>query len=55
LVAILGITLTGIIVSTAIEAAKIVVETNTAIQAFKQTVKECAKQRVARREKPPSD
>jgi hypothetical protein len=54
-IAILGIMLTGIIVATAIEAAKIVIENNTSIQAFKQTVKESAKQRAARREKPPSD
>jgi hypothetical protein len=48
LVAILGIVLTGIIVTMAIEAAKIVVESNTSIQEFKQAVKESANQRVAR-------
>ncbi len=54
IVAILGITLTGIIVATAIEAAKIVVENNTSIQEFKQTVKESTNRRVAGREKPSS-
>jgi hypothetical protein len=47
LVAILGIVLTGIIVAMAIEAAKIVVESNTSIQEFKQSVKESTKRRVA--------
>ncbi len=47
LVAILGITLTGIIVAMAIEAAKIVVESNTSIQEFKQSVRESAKKRAA--------
>jgi len=51
LAALLGITLTGIIVATAIEAAKIVIENDTSIQEFKQKVKESAKHRVARREK----
>ncbi len=46
-VAILGIVLTGIIVTMAIEAAKIVVENNTSIQEFKQSVKESTKRRVA--------
>jgi type VI protein secretion system component VasK len=48
IVAIMGIVLTGIIVTMAIEAAKIVVENNTSIQEFKQSVKERAKQRVSR-------
>ena len=51
LIAILGIVLTGIIVTMAIEAAKIVVENNTSIQEFKQAVKESANQRVARDKK----
>lgn len=55
IVAILGITLTGIIVAMAIEAAKIVIESNTSIQTFKATVKESANQRVTRREKSPSE
>jgi mannose/fructose/N-acetylgalactosamine-specific phosphotransferase system component IIC len=53
-VAILGIVLTGIIVTMAIEAAKIVVESNTSIQEFKQSVKESAKQRAARNKRRPS-
>lgn len=53
-VAILGIVLTGIIVTMAIEAAKIVVENNTSIQEFKQVVNESAKQRVARNKRRPS-
>ena len=48
LVAILGIVLTGIIVTMAIEAAKIVVESNTSIQEFKQSVNESTKRRVTR-------
>ena len=48
IVAIMGIVLTGIIVTMAIEAAKIVVESNTSIQEFKQAVKESTEQRVAR-------
>jgi hypothetical protein len=48
IVAILGIVLTGIIVTMAIEAAKIVVESNTSIQEFKQSIKERSKQRVSR-------
>ena len=54
LVAILGIVLTGIIVTMAIEAAKIVVESNTSIQEFKQAIKESANQRVARNKRHPS-
>ena len=54
IVAILGIILTGIIVATAIEAAKIVVESNTSIQEFKHAVNERAKQRVARNKGPQS-
>ena len=50
-VAVLGITFTGIIVTMAIEAAKIVVESNTSIQDFKKKVKERTKQRAARKRK----
>lgn len=54
-VAILGITLTGIVVAAAIEAAKMVIENNTSIQEFKSKVKESANQRVAARERTPSE
>ena len=51
IVAIMGIMLTGIIVATAIEAAKIVIENNVSIQAFRQEVKESSQKRVARKRK----
>jgi hypothetical protein len=51
IVAILGVTLTGIIVAMAIEAAKIVVENNTSIQDFRQEVKERSQRRVAGKRK----
>ena len=54
IVAILGITFTGIIVAMAIEAAKIVIEGSISIQEFKQSVKESTKRRVARKRKRPS-
>ena len=53
-VAILGIVLTGIIVTMAIESAKIVVESNTSIQEFKQSIKDRSKQRVSRNKRRPS-
>ena len=53
IVAIMGIMLTGIIVATAIEAAKIVIENNVSIQAFRQEVKESSQKRVARKRKGP--
>ena len=48
LVAILGIVLTGTIVTIAIEAARIAIENNASIQDYRQAVKERATQRVAR-------
>ena len=54
IVAILGITFTGIIVAMAIEAAKIAIEGSISIQEFKQSVKESTKRRVARKRKRPS-
>ena len=48
IIAIMGIVLTGIIVTMAIEAAKIVVESNTSIQEFKQAAAESTKKRIAR-------
>jgi hypothetical protein len=48
LVAILGIVLTGMIVTIVIEAAKIAIENNVSIQDYRQAVKERAAQRVAR-------
>ena len=53
IVAIMGIMLTGIIVATAIEAAKIVIENSISIQAFRQEVKESSQKRVARKRKGP--
>ena len=50
-VAIVGIVLTGTIVTIAIEAAKIVVENSISIQEFRQSVREETQQRVARRRK----
>jgi len=47
-VAILGIVLTGTIVTIAIEAARIAIENNVSIQDYRQAVKERAQQRVAR-------
>jgi len=54
IVAIMGITLTGIIVAMAIEAAKIVVENNTSIQEFRQALRESTQRRVAGKRKRPS-
>ena len=47
-IAILGIVLTGTIVTIAIEAARIAIENNVSIQDYRQAVKERAQQRVAR-------
>ena len=47
-IAIMGIVLTGIIVTIAIEAAKITVENSISIQEYRQAVREKAAQRVAR-------
>lgn len=46
--ALLGIVFTGIIVAMAIEAAKIAIENNSSIQAFKQAAAESTKKRIAR-------
>ena len=51
IVAIVGIVLTGTIVTIAIEAAKIVVENSISIQEFRQSVREETQQRAARRRK----
>ena len=49
IVAILGIVFTGIIVAMAIEAAKIAVENNSSLQAFKKAAEESTKRRNARK------
>jgi divalent metal cation (Fe/Co/Zn/Cd) transporter len=48
IVAILGIVLTGTIVTIAIEAGKIAIENNTSMQDFKEAVRESTERRVAR-------
>ena len=48
IVAIVGIVLTGMIVTIVIEAAKIAIENNTSIQDYRQAVKERTQRRVAR-------
>lgn len=52
-VAILGIVFTGIIVAMAIEAAKIAVENNSSMQAFKKAAQESTERRIARERKRP--
>ena len=51
IVAIMGIVLTGIIVSIAIEAAKIAIENSISIQEFMQSIREDTQRRAARRRK----
>ena len=53
-VAVLGIVLTGTIVTIAIEAAKITIENNASIQDYRQAVKERAQRRVAKNRRHPS-
>ena len=48
IVAIVGIVLTGMIVTIVIEAAKIAIENNSSIQDFRQAAKESTARRVAR-------
>jgi len=55
IVAIMGIILTGTIVSIAIEAAKIAVENSISIQDFKQSIREDTQRRSARRRRRQSE
>ena len=48
IVAIVGIVLTGMIVTIVVEAAKIAIENNASIQDYRQAVKERAAKRVVR-------
>ena len=51
IIAIMGIILTGIIVTIAIEAAKIAIENSVSIQDYRQAVRERSQRRVARDKK----
>ncbi len=52
-IAVLGIVFTGIIVAIAIEAAKIAIDNNSSMQAFKQAAAESTKRRIAKRDMHP--
>ena len=55
IVAIMGIVLTGTIVSVAIEAAKMAIEGSISIQEFKQSIREDTQRRAARRRRRQSE
>ena len=50
-IAVLGIVFTGIVVAIAVEAAKIALDNNSSLQAFKQAAADSTKQRVANENK----